>query len=182
MPPVVDTQLLELLVRRAMQRGIPAEDAEDIVLRGYHKATAHFDPDRGSFEALYIRIVDNDCRYFWRTWQRRERRDLRLLNEPGIRRESAAEERAEANQRRLLDALEPDERQIFATWALQRHLPRGQLGAADAARSLGVTVREWENAKRRLKNKIERILEASGLRPRDLFSVEDDERPKQHAS
>jgi len=180
--PNVDTQLLELLIRRAMQRGIPAEDAEDIVLRAYHKATVHFDPEKGSFEALYLRIVDNDCRYFWRTWQRRKRRDLRLLNEPGIRPGSRAEERAAANQRRLLEALDPDERRIFATWALQRHLPRGRLRADDAARSLGITVADWENAKRRLKKKIARTLDEWGLEPRDLFSVEDDERPKQYAS
>ncbi len=180
MPPVVpDAQLLTLLIRRAMQRGIPAEDAEDIVLRGYHKASAHFDPDKGAFEALYMRIVDNDCRYFWRNWQRRERRDLRLLQEPGIRSGSLAEERAVAHQRRLLEALETDERRVFATWALQRHLPRGKLVAADAARSLDMSVSEWENAKRRLKAKIQRILDSWGIRPRDLFSVEDDERPRQ---
>ena len=43
---------------------------------------------------------------------------------------------------------------------------------------LGITIREWENAKRRLKTRIGTLLDEWGLEPRDFFSVEDDERPQ----
>jgi len=162
-----------------MARGVAAEDAEDIVLRCYHRVADRFDPDRGSFEALYLKAVDNECRFFWRTWQRREKRHLQLVHEPEVtpNRSRTGAERAEKNQRRLLEALSPSERKAFATWALQRHLPRGRLNAAGASRSLGLTVREWENAKRRLKTRIAALLDEWGMTPRDLFSLEDDERP-----
>lgn len=177
MPPSPDPRFLEHLIRRAMQRGLPAEDAEDIVVRAWERAAATFDPDRGSFEPYWARLVDTDCRYFWRTWQRRARRDLRLVTEPLDPSRARAAERAAANQERLLDAFEESERAVFATWAMQRHLPRGTLKNPDAARSLGLSVREWENAKRRLRTRISNLLDAWGLAPRDLFSVNDDERP-----
>lgn len=181
--PEPSVALLELLIRRAMARGIPAQDAEDIVLRSYHKTAAAFDPKRGSFDALYMRVVDNECRFWWRTRQRQERRELRLVHEGWWEpRPTEGAERAHGNQRRLLDALDDDERRVFGTWALQRHLPRGRLKADDAAETLGMTVRDWENAKRRLKNRISGLLESWGLAPRDLFSVEDDERPRQARS
>ena len=177
--PEPSAAFLELLVRRCMARGVAAEDAEDIVLRCYHRVADRFDPDRGSFEALYLKAVDNECRFFWRTWQRREKRHLQLVHEPEVtpNRSRTGAERAEKNQRRLLEALSPSERKAFATWALQRHLPRGRLNAAGASRSLGLTVREWENAKRRLKTRIDGLLAAWDMSPHALFSLEDDERP-----
>lgn len=178
MTPTPDRRFLEHLIRRAMQRGIPAEDAEDIVVRAWERAVAGFDPDRGSFEPYWATLVDTDCRYHWRTWQRRQQRDLRLLHEPRDPVEAAARERAAANQERLVEALNDEERAVFATWALQRHLPRGTLDAEAAARSLGIATSEWENAKKRLRTRINRLLDAWGLAPRDLFSVDDDERPK----
>ena len=63
-------------------------------------------------------------------------------------------------------------------WALQKHLPRGTLKALDAASALGVSVAEWENAKRRLRARIGKLLDDWGMAPRDFFSLEDDERPK----
>ena len=178
MAPVPDPRFLEHLIRRAMQRGIPAEDAEDIVVRAWERATATFDPDRGSFEPYWARLVDTDCRYFWRTWQRRSRRDFRLVHEPNHPSTAEARERAASNQQRLLEAFDDQERAIFATWAMQKHLPRGVLKASDAARHLQLSVGEWENAKRRLRTRIHRLLDAWGLQPRDLFSVDEDERPR----
>lgn len=178
MTPTPDRRFLELLIRRAMQRGISAEDAEDIVVRAWERAVAGFDPGRGSFEPYWATLVDTDCRYHWRAWQRRQQRDLRLLHEPRDPVAAAARERAAANQERLVEALSEEERAVFATWALQRHLPRGTLDAEAAARSLGVAASEWENAKKRLRTKINRLLETWGWAPRDLFSVDDDERPK----
>ena len=167
-------------MRRAMSRGLSAEDAEDIVFRSYYKAADHYDPARGAFEHLFGSVVDNECRFFWRTWQRREKRHLRLVVDPSLeqRPEGAGAEQATARQKRLLEALTADEREIFAMWALQRHLPRGRLGAKDAASRLNITVSEWENAKRRLKAKLARLLDEWGLSPRDFFSLEDDERPQ----
>ena len=182
MAPVPDARFLEHLIRRAMQRGLPAEDAEDIVVRAWERAAATFDPDRGSFEPYWATLVDTDCRYFWRTWQRRARRDFRLINEPSDPSTAQARERAAENQQRLLDAFDERERAVFATWAMQKHLPRGTLKAPDAAKSLGVSVGEWENAQRRLRTRINQLLGAWGLQPRDLFSVEADERPRHKRS
>ena len=177
--PEPSKALLELLIRRAMARGVPGEDAEDIVLRSYHKVAAQFDPARGSFEALYMATVDNECRYFWRTWQRQQKRTLRLVREPGAASTNPrTAELAVNRQRQLLAALDDTERSVFSTWALQRHLPRGTLKAAEAAQSLQMTAPQWENAKRRLKTRITSLLTEWGLAPRDLFSLEDDERPQ----
>lgn len=178
--PSPSPALLGRLVRRAMSRGLQAQDAEDVVLRSYYKAAEAYDRDRGSFEHLFGAVVDNECRFWWRTWQRSERRHLRLVVDPALeeRPETPAAERAAAQQQRLLDALTEEERRVFALWALQRHLPRGRLGAADAAARLGVTTAEWENAKRRLRTKIAQLLDDWKLSPRDFFSLEDDERPR----
>jgi DNA-directed RNA polymerase specialized sigma24 family protein len=176
--PPVSAALLTRLIRVAMGRGLPAPDAEDVVLRCYTPVSTAFDPKRGSFGALYHRAVENACRGWWR--QRRRQPVLRLVGEPSVapRVRPPAEERATANQERLIAALGPQERRVFATWALQRHLPRGRLTAKDAARSLDISVSEWENAKRRLRTRITKLLDDWGLEPRDLFSVEDDERPR----
>ncbi len=178
--PEPSPALLRALLRRAMSRGLSAQDAEDVVFRAYYKAADAYDPARGRFEHLFGAVVDNECRYFWRTAQRRQRRHLRLVVDPALERRPCSEgaERAHALQQRLLDALTEDERRVFALWALQRHLPRGRLGARDAAERLGITVSEWENAKRRLKTRIHRLLDAWGLSPHDFFSLESDERPQ----
>lgn len=163
-----------------MGRGIPPQDAEDIVVAAYHKVAQRFDPSRGSFEALYMTTVDNDCRYYWRTLERRERRHLRVVEADGITRRASHEgaERADRNQQALVDAFTDEEREIFALWALQRHLPRGTLKALDAASALGLSVSEWENAKRRLRTRITKLMDDWGLAPRDFLSLEDDERPQ----
>lgn len=172
--------LLQRLVRRAMSRGLSAQDAEDVVFRSYYKAAEGFDPSRGSFEHLFGAVVDNECRFFWRTWQRRERRHLRLVEDPALepRPDAPGAELAAARQKELLAALTEDERTLFSTWALQRHLPRGRLTAKEAAARLDISVSEWENAKRRLKLKVTKLLDNWGLSPRDFFSLEDDERPR----
>ena len=178
--PEPSAALLELLIRRSMSRGIPAQEAEDIVVSAYHKVATHFDPSRGTFESLYMATVDNDCRFYWRSQERQRKRHLRLVEQDRLRRIPSTEgaERADRHQQELMDAFTDDEREIFALWALQKHLPRGTLKALDAASALDISVAEWENSKRRLRARIGKLLDDWGLAPRDFFSLEDDERPK----
>jgi DNA-directed RNA polymerase specialized sigma24 family protein len=178
--PEPSAALLELLMRRAMSRGIPPQEAEDIVVSAYHKVAKRFDPSRGSFESLYMATIDNDCRFYWRSQERQRKRHLRLVEQNRMQRKpsTAGAELADRHQQALIDAFTEEEREVFALWALQKHLPRGTLKALDAASALGVSVAEWENAKRRLRARIGKLLDDWGMAPRDFFSLEDDERPK----
>ena len=181
--PIPSKDLLRTLVRMCLSRGLPAEDAEDVVHRSYEKASKAFDPTRGAFEALLCRVVQNECRYWWRT-QNRRRETSNLLHLPSVapaKLGPSAERQAANKQRVLLDALEPEERQVFSAWALQRHLPKGRYPASEASASLGMSVAEFENAKRRLRTKVKNVLDSQGWSPRDLFSVEEDEGPRQRA-
>jgi DNA-directed RNA polymerase specialized sigma24 family protein len=121
-------------------------------------------------------VVRNECIDWWRAAQQAPTPSgqLELVAAPT----AASMEQVAANQRRLLDALDPDERRLFATWALQKHLPQGTLDAAGAAARLGLDVRSYNNAKRRLRDKIRRLAAAWGLAPRAFFSVADDEGPR----
>ncbi|TNE89936.1 MAG: hypothetical protein EP330_09950 [Deltaproteobacteria bacterium] len=173
---------LTALLRFAMSRGLSAEDAEDVVASAWEKARASYAPERGSFEALMYAVVDRDCRYQWR--QRQRRREL--LDEKVVpfatrtaRRDAAVvAQQASRCQERVLERLEPEERRVFAAWALQKHLPRGQFDAAAAARSVGMDVPAFNNAKRRLGTRLLAVLAELGLEPRDLFTVDDDEGPR----
>jgi DNA-directed RNA polymerase specialized sigma24 family protein len=170
------------LVRTALSRGLPVQDAEDVVIQAYEKAARAYDPARGGFEPLLYKVVVNDCRYWWRTQQRWERVRGAILRFPGASMRSGppAAEMANKRQEALLEALTPEERDVFAAWALQRHLKKGQYPATAAAASLSMSVREYENAKRRLRTRVAQILSEWGMAPRDLFSVEDDEGPRRN--
>jgi len=150
-----------------MSRGLSAADAEDVVSRAWERARSRFDPARGSFSALLGVAVDNECRYWWRTWQRRASRELLLVRDPTAAVEETAI--AERNQERLLAHLTAKERRLFATWALQKHLPNGRFPAAKAAASLGLDVRAYNNAKRRLKSRLESLLVELDLTAADLM-------------
>lgn len=63
-PPSRD--FLASQIRWACGRGIPLQDAEDIVFDAYHRATRTFSADRGAFESYMHTIVRNDCAYWWR--------------------------------------------------------------------------------------------------------------------
>ena len=186
MPPTLDRRALRGLIASAMRRGVPRADAEDIVLRAWEKAAPTFDPTRGTLEALLQRVVIRDAAEWWRQHRTfRERADQlgaeSVHHLHGPRPEDRA--RAHAHQQELLDRLSEEERKVFAAWALQRHLPQGALPAPRAARSVGLTTAEYNNAKKRLARRVRAILGELGVTPRDLWTVAEDEGPrsKRHA-
>lgn len=187
MPQSISRRALRGLIGRAMQRGVPRADAEDIVLRAYEKATSVHDPARGSFEALMQRTVERETVDWWRRRRAWSRAAERLGAEADVVRpqavDSAARLRAHTHQQALLERLSEDERRVFAAWALQRHLPQGELTAARAGATLGLTVAQYNNAKKRLARRVRAVLEELGLTPSDLWTVADDEGPrrKRHA-
>ena len=172
-PPTPDRQFLTAQIRWALSRGLPNQVAEDVVFDAYEKAASSFDPRLGSFEAYMQRVVRNDCAYWWRKRGRadRARAHLRLLPEAP---DALALERAAQHQQALLDALDPDERSIFSAWALQKHLGKGQLTSAQMSRSLGLSLTQYENAKRRLGTQLQRLLSKLGITVADLLHGEDD--------
>jgi DNA-directed RNA polymerase specialized sigma24 family protein len=167
-PPTPSRRFLAAQVRWAMGRGLPPQVAEDVVFAAWERAQQGFDPARGSFEAYMQRIVRRDCAGWWRRQgvQRRAHDGLRLVPDPPAAAEVA---RAEACQQQLLEALQPDERAVFATWALQRHLGKGRLSAADAGASIGLEPRAYDNAKRRLKARLHALMERFGWSLADLI-------------
>lgn len=175
MAPRPTQPLLDRMARIALGRGLPEPDAEDVVVAAWHKAVEAYEPSRGPFEALLARTVRNACTDWWRRAQtHRADGDVTTLASPT----PADLEQVAANQRRLLEALTDDERRVFATWALQKHLPQGTLDAAAAAARLDMDVPTYNNAKRRLKDRIRRLATQWGLAPRAFFSVADDEGPR----
>lgn len=172
-PPVPDAVLLADQVRWVMGRGLPAQDAEDLVVVAWEKASAAWDPGRGPFPALLRTVVRNDAAYWWRTHARRERAlgELRLVREPA---DGRAAEVAAVRQEALLDALAPEERRVFHAWALQKHLGRSTLPAETAGRSVGMDAKTFENAKRRLKDRLVRVLGQLGFSARDVLYGDDD--------
>lgn len=171
--PTPHREVLAAQVRWAMGRGLPAQVAEDLVFEAWEAATAGHDPARGTFEAYLQTIVRNRCAYWWREQARDQRAvaQLRLVAPPPS---SAREERASRNQDALLAALETEERAIFAAWALQKHLGKGQVTSVDISRTLGLEVSEYENAKRRLRAHLQALLDRFGWSVSDLlFGGED---------
>ncbi|TNE90308.1 MAG: hypothetical protein EP330_08285 [Deltaproteobacteria bacterium] len=166
---------LRQLVHSAMRRGVPRADAEDLVVDAWEKASQSYEPSRGRFAALLQRIVLRDAVSWWRRARRREPLPSMVVAPLST---AAHKARAEANQRRLLEALDVEERAVFTAWALQRHLPRGHYDAEAAARAAGLTVREYDNAKRRLKAKVHALTSEWGLAPRDFYTVDDHEGPR----
>lgn len=175
MPPKPTADDLRALLRAAMRKGVPRADAEDLVVDAYEKARRAHDPSRGAFSALMQRIVTNEAVSWWRVAARRRPLPDSLV---APRPTAAHKHRAETNQRRLLEALDAQERAVFAAWALQRHLPRGAFDASTAADAAGLDPAAYENAKRRLKTKVHTLSQQWGLEPRDFFSVDDHEGPR----
>lgn len=177
-PPPTDHALLLRMTRLAMSRGLPREDAEDVVVHAWEQARSHHDPGRGRFDDLLATAVRNGAASWWRKRSVRQRAEPTLtLHEVGRRQERvepATRSRAREAQRRLLEALDEDERAVFHTWALQRHLPRGRLRAPEAAARLGLDVPAYEAAKKRLGRRIRALLEAWDMDPRDLLPLPDD--------
>lgn len=171
--PVPTRAYLAAQIRWVRGRGIPGQEAEDLVFDAYHKACEGFDPRRGAFEAYMQSVVRSMAAYWWRRQGRTQRAHghLRLLESDADR---SREERAARQQQRLLDELTEDERKIFAAWALQKHLGKGQITSVDVAGSMGLEVKEYENAKRRLRDQLGRLLTRFGWTPRTLLFGEDD--------
>lgn len=162
-------------IRFAMGRGLPAEAAEDVVFDAVALARTRFDPTRGELEPFIRRLVRNGTIDWWRQQgaQARATRELRLVDEPS---DTAREEHAARCQQELLDALDTDERDVFAAWAVQKHLGKGQVSAASVGASLGLGPTEFENAKRRLKAKLHRLLDQFGWSVDQVLRGEDDAR------
>lgn len=172
-PPPPSRAFLAAQIRWVRGRGIPVQEAEDLVFEAYHKAVKGFDPRRGAFEAYMQSVVRSMAAYWWRRHGRTQRAHdrLRLLPDDADR---SREEAADRHQTALLEALDPDERRIFAAWALQKHLGKGQITSVDVAESLGIGVNEYENAKRRLKAQLGRLLARFGWTARTVLYGEDD--------
>lgn len=170
---------LRRVVRQALRHGVPAADAEDLAAVAWERAATRFQAERGPFDAFFERVGQTVIADWWR--RHRRRAEVGLVAEPEARPSSERLERVHANQQRLLEALTEEERAVFATWALQKHLPQGHLTAPRAAKSLGLTVEAFNLAKRRLQARIRKLAEAWNLAPRDFFSVDDHEGPRRRS-
>ena len=151
-----------------MGRGLPGQVAEDVVFAAWEAASASFDPRKGSFEAYMQGIVRNGCAQYWRKSARRERAAAALRLLPSVS-ESEEQERAAAKQVALMDALGAEERKVFSAWALQKHLGKGRISAAEVGASIGLDPREFENAKRRLQGQLHKLLDRFGWTVADVI-------------
>ncbi|MCB9677748.1 MAG: hypothetical protein H6737_21760 [Alphaproteobacteria bacterium] len=172
-PPRPTRAFLASQIRWARGRGLPAQEAEDVVFEAYQTASATFDPQRGSFEAYMQAVVRNATAYWWRNQGRAARASSHLRLVPTAA-DSARLERAAEKQQAVLEALSDDERAIFAAWALQKHLGKGQVSAADVGASIGLEPTAFENAKRRLRARLHALLDRFGWSVRDLIHGDDD--------
>ncbi len=182
MPPELTRTAVRGLLKRAMRHGVPREEAEDIVFRSWEKAACHYDPSKGSLEALLTRVVEREAIDWWRDRKRWQRVQERLQAETNVVFLQVSGS-ADHNQRQLLDRLDEQERRVFAAWALQKHLPQGSFDAKRAADTLGLSVAQFNNAKKRLRGRVQAVLDELGLEARELWSVAANEGPrrKSHA-
>jgi DNA-directed RNA polymerase specialized sigma24 family protein len=164
-----DRAYLTAQMRWLMGRGLPVQVAEDIVHDAWQTALQRHDPSRGSIEALMHGIIRTEAAGWWRRRARetRIREQLELVG--SSRSDSEQEEHAARCQQVLLDALSPDERRIFDAWALQRHLGKGRITAVEISASLGMTPRDYENAKRRLRTRLAAFLREAGWTARTVL-------------
>lgn len=172
-PPTPSRDFLAAQVRWAMGRGLPPEAAEDVVHASWEKAVQGFDPRLGSFEAYMQKVVRNACAYWWRDHGRTRRATAALRLVPSEA-DTARQQRAADHQEAILEALSEEERRIFAAWALQKHLGKGRVTSEDMSRSLGLDARAYENAKRRLKDQLGRLLDRFGWSVHELLFGERD--------
>ena len=177
MPPTLNRVAVRSLVRCAMKRGVPREEAEDIVAQCWEKASNDYQSDRGAFEALLNRMVERAAIDWWRDRKRWERVQARLKAEPRLVSQPTSPA-AESNQRLMLEKLTVEERRLFAAWALQKHLPQGSFSAKQVAETVDIPLSELNNAKKRLKTRIVNILNELGLETRELWSVAANEGPR----
>lgn len=166
--PPPNPDLLADLVRFALGRGLPVGEAEDVVFAAWEKANAAWQPERGALEALLWRTLRNDCSSWWRSRRRREQlhRDVLQLRAAEDR---AADRRAAERQEALLESLDGPEQQVFAAWALQKHLGKGQIRSEELAAGLGLDPAAYDNAKRRLKGRLHALLDQFGWTARQVL-------------
>jgi DNA-directed RNA polymerase specialized sigma24 family protein len=168
--PAPTRAFLTAQIRWARGRGLPAQVAEDVVFESWQHASHHFDASRGLFEPFMQQVVRRRCAYWWRQQGRTQRVQTHLQAVP--RGEPLAwvdREQAAAHQEALLAALKPDERQVFGAWALQKHMGKGRIQSAEAAASIGLAPKDYENAKRRLKSRLQRLIDGFGWSTSDLL-------------
>lgn len=176
--PVPTHAALAAAIRAACRRGIPPADAEDVAVHAWERAHAAWRAERGPFEPLFQRVLQRTIADWWRTVA--QRREVAPGDVDAPAPDAADLDEIARNQERLLAALTEEERAVFATWALQRQPPQGQLTADRAAASLGLDVRAYENAKRRLKARILAIAAELGLAPASFFSCAPGEGPRRN--
>jgi len=170
--PPLDRELLAREVRYACGRGLPVQEAEDLVFEAIQRVRERFDPARGAFATLLRAAVRNACAGWWRRRARTDRVHADLAHLPPPDRERAR--RAQRNQARLFEALDDEEQRIFSAWALQKHLGKGRVTSTDIGASLGMDVVTYENAKRRLKGRLRRLLQERGWTVADVLYGESD--------
>ncbi len=151
--------------------GAPLEQAEDLVhdaLKVVVEDPDWYRPERGNLVSALKVILRN--------------RYLNQLRDQGVRRRTAPKltlvesapgpdaplSTAEArdNRHQLLALLDPGERRLFAVWLQQRD---GVYRGSEAADQLGMTHRQYEAGKKRLRRRCAAILEELSLTPAELF-------------
>jgi DNA-directed RNA polymerase specialized sigma24 family protein len=166
-------ELVRILLRHARFLGATFEEAEDLThdaVAVFHADPNWYDPRRGSVKAALKSVVTNRYRDLVRRSGRGAlvRRRLRLVTADGT---PAADHQVEfharaVNRSRLIAALSPEERGLFQTWMSQR---QDDLDGPAAAKSLGLTMRAYENQKKRLRRRCRKLLDELGMEPADLM-------------
>ena len=166
-------ELTVLLLRHARFLGATFEEAEDLThdaLAVLHADPTWYEPHRGSVKAALKSVVTNRYRDLVRRSGRGAlvQRRLRLVTAdgtPGADHQVERHARA-SNRGRLIASLSPDERGLFQAWMLQR---QDELDGPAAAASLGLSMRDYENQKKRLRRRCRKLLEELGMEPADLM-------------
>ncbi len=155
MDPIASGTAAELalwrdLTMRALRRGVPYADAQDLAGQAILKALEAYAPERGGFAPFCGTIHANLLRNWWRDRKPSEPWDEQAHDLPGPDDPHAAvadeEERAMYAQisERILAALEPDEAALFLILGEQcREAERAAVSAA--ARRLGIApLKAWD--------------------------------------
>jgi len=166
-------ELTRLLLRHARFLGATFEEAEDLThdaLAVFHGDPDWYDPRRGSLKAALKSVITNRYRDLVRRSGRGAlvKRRLRLVtatDTPAADHEVERRHRSN-NRARLLAALSVEERSLFQAWMLQR---QEDVDGVQAAKSLGLSLRDYENHKKRLRRRCKKLLEELGMEPADLM-------------